>query len=94
MHTDTHTYVGTTPSGSEEGSSGTSGLIDGFCLCVISTCQTSVTQSLNTNQKHRYGARQFDRTLQLPPHPSAAKMLILERGSLYAPVRAIDVPSL
>lgn len=55
-HTNTHPDVDTTPSGLGGGSSGIRGLIDGSCLLVISTCQTSVTQSANTNQKHRYGA--------------------------------------
>lgn len=44
------------PSGPRDNSSGISRLIAGFCPLVISTCQTSVKWSLNTNQKCRYCA--------------------------------------
>lgn len=44
------------PSGPRDNSSGISCLIAGFCPLVISTCQTSVKWSLNTNQKCRYCA--------------------------------------
>lgn len=44
------------PSGPRDNSSGSSHLIGGFSPLVISTCQTSVKWSLNTNQKCRYCA--------------------------------------